>query len=277
MPQASFQAGASIAATRRPANLGEYVAWLQASHGQDVVRRYPAYYNTVVAEMSRQLEASEFWQTLLDGLPEIEDAYRSSKGVALLTAERPTLATKSWIPFLEKTFRKNVVANENWPDPPDGGWLLPDNWLERVGDLVRTTIYVRYLDGVEFLSDAVIHIASEHLRTCGAALQASDEGYYAMHLDVSCEFEVPRRDWDTTRLMTTFELQVTTGVKGLIKELLEDRYRARRLIRGQDSASSKPVAWALGTDAFSLSYLGHVTHFIEEMIVRLRDKRETLP
>jgi len=41
-----------------------------------------------------------------------------------------------------------------------------------------------------------------------AALQASDEGYYAMHLDVSCEFEVPRRDWDTTRLMTTFELQV---------------------------------------------------------------------
>jgi len=273
MPDTQAPAESSMA-TRRPKDVGEYTEWLRARHREDVGTRYPAYYSTVVATMQRQFQASALWSTLMASRQAIDDEYRTIKGVGLLTADTPVLCTKPWPSFLDKTFRKNIVANANWPDPPAGGWLLPDNWFGRVGDLVRTSFYVRYLDGVEFLSRRVESIATDQQCECASSLQPGEEGYYAMHVDIASDFEIPRRDWDTLRLHTSVELQVTTGVKSLIKELLEERYRLTRSESSSERRSTTPVAWRLGSEAFSLIYLGHVTHFVEDMIVRLRDSRK---
>jgi hypothetical protein len=273
MPDLQAPAEGSIG-TRRPKDMGEYKEWLRVQHGEDVVTRYPAYYSTVVATMQRQLQASALWSTLLASRQAIDDEYRTLKGVGLLTADAPVLSTKPWPSFLDKTYRKNVVANASWPDPPAGGWVLPDNWFGRVSDLVRTSFYVKYLDGVEFLGRQIESIAAEQHCECNSSFQPGEQGYYAMHVDIASDFEIPRRDWDTVRLHTSFELQVTTGVKSLIKELLEERYRQTRSEWNREPVSTTPVAWMLGSEAFSLSYLGHVTHFIEELIVRLRDSKK---
>lgn len=272
MPRAHGQAQASVA-ERRPRDIGEYKAWLGTRFKTNVTSRYPTYYATVASEMVRQLGASGFWRNLVARLQSIDDQYRVARGVGLRTSDPPVLVAKPWSSFLDKTYRLNVLANHRWPEPPEDGWLTPEDWLGRIGDIVRTTLYVRYLDGVEFLADHVRRVAEDCGCGCVVEYQPGDDGYYALHLDVDAEFEIPRREWDTMRLKTTVELQITTGVKGLIKELLEERYRKTRL-EAPSAAPAKPIAWMLGTDAFSLSYLGHVTHYIEETIVRLRDKKE---
>ena len=42
--------------------------------------------------------------------------------------------------------------------------------------------------------------------------EATEEGYYAVHIYVPEEFEIPRIDWDTEMVTASVEIQVTTQI-----------------------------------------------------------------
>ncbi|GAJ09872.1 unnamed protein product, partial [marine sediment metagenome] len=160
--------------------------------------RTETYYSAVTSKAAGDFSASDFWQSLKDDLAQINQEYYLKTNYYLFAeSSLPELQTKPFNSFLLKTFRQNIVGNDNWPEPPDAGWLLPDNWFSRINDTVRTCFIVKYLDGVNFLAEYFAgraNAASYHSRV---DFEAKEEGYYAAHFYIRFPCEVPRENWDT--------------------------------------------------------------------------------
>jgi hypothetical protein len=186
--------------------------------------------------MCDDFETSELWIGILGELQEWNDEYAKG-GYPLLVTFEPALVTKPYASFLMKTFRKNCVRNVNWPDEPPGGWLLPDNWYSRENDLVRTFLVVKYLDGVEFAMEKLRAYGVDHGVEAVATLEARIEGYYA------------------AQVMRTH---------------LHEYYDERRLQKPIDLVDWQ---WNYRSSEFSTGYLAHILHYVEGMIVEIRDKQ----
>jgi len=144
----------------RPSNEPQYRRWLKVQHGVNLADQR-ARYQSLTSAMAAEMYANRFWRDLEQKLGSAERDYFSEHAAGLLTYDRaPELELKSFDSLINKTFRLNVLENDRWPSSPRGGWLTPDRWLEQVKDVVRTTILVRFLDGVPFLLRELTDMAS---------------------------------------------------------------------------------------------------------------------
>src|SRR5947209_6560097 len=116
----------SPSAANQPDNISAYVKWLAEERGVEISLRNETHYRSLVPRAQRDMRESELWKTLLRRLPEFNDEYYVSTGYQLLAAPMFELQSKSYESFLLKTFRKNILENSNWPEPPMRGWFLPD-------------------------------------------------------------------------------------------------------------------------------------------------------
>src|SRR5574341_1555985 len=214
----------------KPKSIDEYKRWLAQKHHVEVSSRGEAYYRTVTARMAAELQTSGFWTQLIKSLPEYHDEYLLNTGYPLLVLReyQPIVVSKPFESFLLKTYRKNVLSNKNWPHDPQGGWALPSNWYSKINDVIRTLLEVKYLDGVEFLIGRIRHFCEGHNVGCKAFLEAREEGYYAAHLYVEQSFEIPKVNWDTERVDTSVEIQITTQLQEVIRKLLHKYYEDKR-------------------------------------------------
>jgi hypothetical protein len=136
---------------------------------------------------------------LTTALREIDSEYHRNNGLKLLmTFEPPELIIKPYTSFIDKTFRRNVLENRNWkkenePHEPERGWYLPDKCHERINDLVRTTIVVKYLDGVAFLWKKIEQLAGRFELPCRIYYEAREVGYYGAHVYIEPTIRVPGR------------------------------------------------------------------------------------
>jgi len=259
-----------------PKNIHEYGEWMNKHHGVEVSDRMINHYNSVTDKMKQQFEKSDFWRRLGDNLQQYNDEYYLSTNYQLFQEVKlPVVLQKSFESFWDKTYRNNCVENTNWPKAPAGDWLLPNNWFSRIDDIIRTCFVVKYLDGVEILVKKVEELCSE----CDASrkdfkyrYQAKEEGYYAAHMYMKEEFEIPRIDWDTEKLSTFIEIQVTTQLQEVIRKLLWKYYEQTRSKR--PSISEQMWQWRYGSDEFATNYLGHILHYVEGMIVGIRQGRK---
>jgi hypothetical protein len=257
-------------ARRPPRNIDEYKKWLRTSQDAEITPRIVSYYNSVTSKIKQDLESSDFWTKLVEELREFDSEYLLKSGYPLLVVESPPdLLIKPFESFLLKTFRKNVLENRNWPTEPSGGWVLPGNWFSRVSDIVRTLFVVKYLDGVEFLVRKISSICEDCNLSSKAIYEAREEGYYAAHLYVRDRFEIPKFNWDTEVIQIAVEIQVTTQVQEVIRRLLHKYYENRRAMVGRDSMKWQ---WDYKSDEFVANYLGHILHYVEGMIMEIRDK-----
>ena len=226
----------------------------------------------MAAKLKDAFAKSRFWVQLTGSFREFDDEYLlASKGYHLLTFREqvPELLTKPYDSFVLKTYRKNVVENKLWPEEPQRGWLLPSNWYSRINDIVRTLVPVKYLDGVEFLIDRIKTVSANNDAKSQDFLEARQEGYYAAHVYVHQSFEIPRPTWDTEHVDVSIEIQITTQLHEVIRRLLHTYY---------DDARGKPVGdikwqWDYRSDEFAANYLGHILHYVEGMIMEIRDRQ----
>lgn len=256
---------------RRP-SFSEYVPWLMAKHGVSISEVQSNHYQAVVDRISAAVRTSEFWGKLEANLSNINDAYESEKKERLLDTQMPDVKSKSWESFLNKTFRKNVLNNEFYPEAPKDGWLLPPDWTSGINDISRTTFVVRYLDGVEYLSDKIASICSELGLKVDRDYEAKIEGYYAVHMYIYYDVSVPTATFNTETIRVRFELQITTQVKEFVKGILHRIYDVDRI---QGATSSKNWAWDYESDEFIAHNLGHIVHYVEGMIVQVRDRQRS--
>ena len=256
----------------KPGNIGQYKRWLKSKHGIDISSRTEVHYDSVTSRIKQQLEKSDFWKQLTENLREHDAEYLLKTGYNLLIpAFKPELHIKRFDSFLCKTFRKNILDNNLWPTEPEQGWVLPSNWYTRINDIIRTLLVVKYLDGVEFMIDKIKSLCEQHSMECEAFLEAREEGYYAAHLYTTQSFEVPKVSWDTEKLYVSIEIQITTQLQEVIRKLLHKYYEHRRKTIVEEDIKWQ---WNYKSDEFVANYLGHILHYIEGMIMEVREEQK---
>jgi len=262
----------------KPKDISDYKAWLSDHHGIKIENWHRSHYESVTNKIQKDISKSDFWAELKASLGNFEGEYLAQTGYHLFMPghspddpiRAPEWLIKPFKTFFLKTFRKNVLDNEHWPNEPLGGWVLPQNWLCKIDDIVRTLFVVKYMDGVRFLLDRLSSLWERHDAQCTAVFEAREEGYYAAHLNGAQGFDVPKVNWDTERIIVTTEIQITTQLQEVIRRLLHKYYEERR------KATTKPAKWQWDhrSDEFVANYLGHILHYVEGMIMEIREKQE---
>lgn len=255
----------------KPKSIDEYKKWTREQLGVSISDQDEAHYNAASTAIKEDLEASEFWNELLSNLRDFHDEYSIETGYPLLREFQPRILTKPYKSFLLKTYRKNVLANSDWPEKSGDGWILPENWLIRINDIVRTLIEVKYLDGVEFVIQRIQNLCEDMEIPMKSFLEAREEGYYAAHVYAMLPFEVPRLDWDTERITVSVEIQITTQLQEVIRRLLHNYYEEARKRAIESRAAD--WQWDYKSDEFAANYLGHILHYVEAMILDVRSRQ----
>jgi hypothetical protein len=74
---------------------------------------------------------------------------------------------------------------------------------------------------------------------------------------------------NTTEIFT-LEIQITTQIKDIIKTLLHKYYETSRMANTRPSIEE--IAWNYKNEEFIATYLGHILHYVEGMIIEVRDR-----
>lgn len=232
---------------KQPTSIEEYRAWLEKLCGKEIGSRMRNHYESVALKVKHDFEASDFWANVAGELSEFDAKYQLETGFPLLVSiDPPKILTKSYESFLLKTYRRNVIDNEDWPDPPSGGWLQPPDWFSRINDIVRTCFAVKYLDGVEFLLEKMQQEAEKLGVQTKQYFVAGDDGYYAAHFYAEWDFEIPLMTYDTRLQTMHIELQITSQLQEVIRRMLHRHFEARR---GQLKKSEVDWQWDYRSEA----------------------------
>lgn len=169
---------------------------------------------------------------------------------------------------VDKLFRLNCNWNRNFPKPPKPDWLKCSDVFIRLDDLVRSTIICRYIDGPQEICDEIVAAATDAGLTANSLPRATNEGYYAHHINLKFPFELLGRDNVAKQVDIAAEIQVTTQMQDVLKDLTHLYYSKRRLETPiRETASHR---WDFQSEGFRATYLGHTLHLIEGVIAELR-------
>ena len=255
---------------KKPENEKEFTDWLKSKFGFIIDDKYKFYFETVTNQMKNDFENSLFWNKLNSELIEINDKYFVEKGVHLLIpSNKPKIYVKSLESVIIKAYRKNILNNSEFPEPPKDGWILPDNWFGNINDILRTTLTVKYLDGVPFIITELSKIANNLKLIFDSSFEAREEGYYAAHSGVIHPFYIPDQNFSPYKINLNVEIQVTTQIQEIIKTLLHKHYEQKRKI---EKPKDYKWQWDYTCPEFIPNYLGHIIHYVEGMIIEIRDK-----
>jgi hypothetical protein len=270
-----------------PDVLRAYGIWLRDEHDEELTAITERDYRRTSEHLRSHFERSPFWTEVSSSLLTVNERYRlQTQGYDLLglphtqtLAEepfRPRIALKSYESFLLKTLRLNLINSASRRRSKPGNAILPSNWFNRINDVTRTTLYVKYLDGVPYLAEHIRNIASAHDLSTELTFQARDEGHYAAHLYVTDKVSLPTSRARSALVTAQLEVQISTQLKEVIGRLTHKHYenRRRRNPRGNSNAKWQ---WDYSSPEFSPNYLGHIVHYLEGVIVSLRNELSTQP
>jgi len=97
--------------------------------------------------------------------------------------------------------------------------------------------------------------------------EAREEGYYAAHCYPRFEINIPTLSWVTEATSVEFEIQVTTQLQDVIRNLTHDYYELRR---SRKTIPDMKWQWDYKGPEFVPNYLGHILHYVEGMIMEVR-------
>jgi ppGpp synthetase/RelA/SpoT-type nucleotidyltranferase len=257
-----------------------YIEWWNEHFDEQIGLANRKLYNTFSSLVKYKFDHSNEFMSFIQKLHDYDSEYKLKYGYDLLMRkpEDVELKEKPWENFISKVWRKNVVLNDNWQDgtwepddfKPDIGWITPTNWYERIHDIVRTRVVVKYFDGVKILLDKMC----EHFSKSGCQIdpdwEAREEGYYAAHLNVMRDYEIPI-ELTTKKINVSVEIQVTTQIKDVISDLTHKYYERRRELLLKPDTKWQ---WDYNSDEFSPNYIGHILHYIEGEIMQIRDREK---
>ena len=247
----------------------DYINWLKKEHSINILEQ-ERLYSSISTKMKSDFVTSTFWKEFNENLSDYNDQYFLDNKYDLLMHREivPDILIKPFKSFLEKTYRKNILNNSNWPNEPDMGWLLPYKWYSQINDILRTIIIVKYLDGVEFIINKIDNLSRECGLNCKTHLESRIDGYYAAHIYLKNQFEIPI-GIKTEFINVSIEFQITTQLQEIIKQLLYSHYAKKRKIKSVND----DWQWDYQSDEFLANNLGHILHYVEGMIMEVREKQ----
>lgn len=256
--------------------LQEYQLWLKVEHKKFINDELYKNYDISTRFAKQQFENSKTWHDLINLLNNAEFEYSKEKHYDLISRNaeyfsnnKPIIFIKPFDSVVNKTYRKNVLENENWNQSPTDGWVFPEDWFNKINDILRTLIVVKYADGVVYLVNKLKEYCLCNKIHIDTYYQAKDEGYYAAHCYIIFPINFPCSPWDNNIKSCIIEIQITTQIQEVIRKLLHIYYESQRI-----SPQNVDWQWNFKTDEFSVNYLGHILHYVEGLIVDIRDNKE---
>ncbi|HWS86806.1 MAG TPA: hypothetical protein VN282_07570 [Pyrinomonadaceae bacterium] len=256
----------------KPSTLEEYFEWAKANLSVDFTdttleNLYKANLNNAVNAISE----SEFYNGIDAKLAEwSEEYYRDTKSQLLMDTSGLTLLKKPYSSAVDKSFRHNVLWNRRFPDEPRRGWITPDNFFSTLNDAIRSMLVCKFIDAPNFLISKLKSYADERRLPHRSYSQERDEGYYAFHFYAKFKIELLNKEWKQQEKDVDFEIQLTTQLQDILKNLTYPLYRQTRIMPEDDKAKWK---WEYGTNRFRAGYLSHTLHLLEAIIVELREDK----
>jgi len=257
-------------------NIQTYVnSWFFNQFGLELDVQPKSNYESEIKKLKNEFESCEFWKELLKNLQDFNDQYYliNNEHWLLKKENYPKLVCKSYDSLIDKSYRKNIIENENFPDSPNGGWIKPEDWFCKIKDLVRTTIIVRYLDGVEFLVNKIQNLANTHKVDFSVDFEAREVGYYAAHITLKNYHKILGIDGLEHKILFSIEIQISTELQEAVKELTHKIYEhVRDLPKNLDG---KKWQWNNQSIEFKSYYLGHILHYVDGMLLEAREMQKT--
>lgn len=215
-----------------------------------------------------EFEKTAFWTEFTGELAEISVRHQLDRGLPLLAhpGTPAVLLAKPWDSLLDKCYRKNVLSNGLFPEAPSEGWITEKNWLERIHDVVRTTVVVSYLDGIFAVDDLLQKVADNNAIEIERDYEARDEGYYAVHVSVPMQLQYGESGWESLFANVHVEVQLCTQIQEVIRSLTHVFYKKRRV---KSPEPGHKWQWDCESDEFVPNYLGHMLHYADGMIMNI--------
>jgi len=256
----------------RPDDVAAFLSWGRNTEICEIDSVARNHYSTVVLTVKSQIQQSKLWTELLESIERTSQEYYLATSYKLFPsdeAKKPELVTKSVDSVVEKCFRKDILLNQLWPEPPQDGWVNPHNWFTSISDNVRTQFVVKYLDGVETLVECLRDFFQSRGIELSVKYHARDYGYYSVHLVFFIEQEVPGKAFTTETLQFPIEVQIRTELQDVISRLTHSYYETRRM---KPETELNDWQWRYDSDEFVPNYLGHILHYVEGMIMEVRKR-----
>lgn len=245
--------------------------WSTAATCGEFTAATPRWYQSVQNNLFATIQEHEFFAGLSEILAVAARVFRDRTGAQLFGpggTPRVEWNKKTYGSFSEKLYRMNCVENDNFPDPPVGGWVSLERSPSVVDDIVRTTIVVSYADAPAFLAEYLGDVARQKDLIVRIKDHAHEKGYYAYHLYVSPNIPLGSTSggMQFEESPVPVELQITTVLQGALREVTHKLYEVERLHGGLLEG------WKHQFDSgrFRAAYMAHTLRFIEAMIVDLR-------
>jgi ppGpp synthetase/RelA/SpoT-type nucleotidyltranferase len=233
--------------------------------------KYELQYLQATGKIQYDIKNSDFWNHLKNDLIDANYQYKKSHKLENLLQNPdsfPTPIIKEYDRFLDKTWRKNVILNPNFPNPPKDGWITPLNWFSQINDVIRTSFVVNYLDGVL----GVVKVIEQNCPDKDkfhCDMEAKWQGYYAAHCYVRDLFEIPGFSTKSQRVEIQLEIQVRTQLHEAINQLT---HRFYELKWSNINEIDKKWQWDYNSQEFKPNYLGHILQYADGLIMEIRER-----
>ena len=238
-----------------------------------------SYYRDITSSMKAEFENTDFMKKLNENLIAYNEEYIVKSNFELFEKlDKIEMLIKPYDSMIEKCFRKDILEKNalhillegNYDDLIPYAEHTPLNCFEKFSDIIRTRITTRYMDGALILLDKLKELANEcQLKWDEPDYKTEFDGYYAIHLNVIHNFELPDLKRDTISRDCKVEIQINTAVQNLLVELTHEYYKiSRKRLEKPDIKWQ----WLCDCEEFIPYYLGHITHYVEGMMVNIRDK-----
>lgn len=225
----------------------------------------PGYWQTVADNCTRwaeEVSVSPFWAEAKIQLDQWRSEYKQETGADLLSqVGLPSFCGKSAESIKRKLIRHcRSEADYVQKALPKGGPPIP-----RLGDLVRTRVVCRYIDGVEFLTSKFEHLAYNMQLKPTRRREGRLEGYFAQHLIVDAEV-IFRFGGSSELARIVCEVQVASELATRMWEASHPLYEFSR----EEEKPPEDWQWNANDPRFIANQLGHMIHLADGLLVQLR-------
>lgn len=237
-------------------------------HRPEVV--VPGYWDTLAQNCTRwadEVSVGPLWHEAKERLSHWRHEYRAVAGSDLLSVlELPRFVAKPANSIRGKLLRRcrqdqSFLSSAIAPTGPP---------VPQIGDIVRTRVACRYIDGVEFFGSKLCELAELLQLKWTRERQGRLEGYFAQHITVSQDV-IYRLGGVGKQTTIVAEVQVATDFGTRMWDATHPLYES---VRG---SKSDPASWQWqpGDPRFIAHQLGHMIHLADGLLMQLREAQST--
>lgn len=225
----------------------------------------PGYWETLGGncdQWASEFNVCPFWRAAGDHLTRWRQEYKDRFSAELLSSPNlPDFVAKSVGSIKDKIGRKLQSKTPHAEIIPMGGAPIPI-----LGDLVRTRVVCKYIDGVEFLATKLCDLANSMSINTQRERQGRVEGYFAQHINFENEVFY-RVSGFPTPARVRCEIQLATDFGTRMWDATHSLYESDRNTERDPSAWQ----WTPADPRFIANQLGHMMHLADGLLVQLRE------